>query len=66
MRQTLRLLRQSPGFTFAAVACIALGVGVTTTMLSAVNGIAAVDPRPRSSPAINVIAFFVISVPSNW
>jgi len=39
MRHSLRLLRRSPGFVVVAVACIALGVGVTTTMFSAVNGV---------------------------
>ena len=45
MRQAFRLLRQSPGFVSVAIACIALGVGVTTTMFSAVNGIL-VRPLP--------------------
>jgi len=39
---SLRLLRsllRRPAFTAVAVACIALGVGVTTTMFSAVNGL---------------------------
>lgn len=39
MCSSLRLLRRSPGFSLVAVICIALGVGVTTTMFSAVNGI---------------------------
>jgi hypothetical protein len=39
MRHGLRFLRRSPGFVVVAVACIGLGVGVTTTMFGAVNGI---------------------------
>ena len=39
MRHALRLLRRTPGFTILTVSCIALGIGVTTTMFSAVNGI---------------------------
>ncbi len=39
MRHALRLLRRTPAFTVLAVSCIALGIGVTTTMFSAVNGI---------------------------
>src|SRR5260370_35699735 len=38
-RNSLRLLGRSPGFAFVAVTCIAMGVGVTTTMFGAVNGI---------------------------
>lgn len=34
-----RALRKSPGFTFMAIICVALGVCVTTTIFSAVNGI---------------------------
>ena len=34
-----RALRKSPGFTLMAVICVALGVCVTTTIFSAVDGI---------------------------
>jgi putative ABC transport system permease protein len=34
-----RSLRKSPGFTLMAIICVALGVGVTTTIFSAVDGI---------------------------
>jgi len=39
LRYGLRVMLRSPGFTAVAIICIALGVGVTTTMFSAVNGI---------------------------
>ncbi len=39
LRFALRTLRKSPGFTLVAALCIGLGVGVTTTILSAVNAI---------------------------
>src|SRR5262249_38131140 len=38
-RFAARALRRSLGFTIAAVACIALGIGVTTTIFSAVESI---------------------------
>lgn len=39
MRRTLRSLFRRPTFAVVALTCIALGVGVTTTMFSAVNGL---------------------------
>ena len=39
VKHALRALRKSPAFTVMAVICIALGVGVTTTIFTAVNGI---------------------------
>ena len=39
VRFATRMLRRSPAFTLMAVACIALGVCVTTTIFSAVHGI---------------------------
>ena len=48
MRFALRRLRRSPGFTLVAVTCMTLGVGVTTAIFSAVNGILL---RPLPYPA---------------
>ena len=39
MRLTLRSLRRSPGFSVVVVLCIALGICLTTTIFTAVNGI---------------------------
>jgi putative ABC transport system permease protein len=39
LRFAARGLRKAPGFAAMAIACIALGVGVTTTIFSAVNAI---------------------------
>src|SRR5215510_1379905 len=39
LKFAVRGLRKSPGFAAMAIICIALGVGVTTTIISAVNAI---------------------------
>src|SRR5262245_35210948 len=38
-RHAWRTLRRSPGFTLVAIACVALGGGLTTTIFAAVNGV---------------------------
>src|SRR5262245_21184213 len=39
VRQALRLFTRQPGFAFMSVLMIALGIGVTTTLFSVVNGV---------------------------
>src|SRR5438552_8125665 len=58
-RYGLRMLRQNPGFTVAAVLAIALGVGINVGIFSVLNGAALrLLPIPRAEQLVSVSQIF--------
>jgi putative ABC transport system permease protein len=64
LRFAARGLRKTPGFAVMAIACIALGVGATTTIFSAVNAIL-IRPLPYRD-ADRLVAVYSQNIPRGY
>ncbi len=59
LRLTVRALRRSPGFSAVVVLCIALGICLTTTIFTAVNGILLRPlPYPDADRLVSIYGHF--------
>ena len=68
IRQAVRSLTQSPGFTAAALATLALGIGATTIVFSIVNGLL-LRPLPFGENSARVVSLHgthATQFPDNW
>ena len=60
IKHALRMFANNPGFTFAAVAALTLGIGVNTAIFTVVD---TVLPNPLTYPDANRIVMFMHTSP---
>jgi putative ABC transport system permease protein len=62
LRQSLRMFRQNPGFTVAAVATLAIGIGANSAIFSIVNTVLL---KPLNVPAADRVVEFMLTRQGN-
>ena len=62
LKQSLRMFRQNPSFTLAAVAMLAIGIGANSAIFSIVN---AVVLKPLNVPTADRLVAFMLTTQGN-